>query len=82
MNFRSNIENFLYDKLYFISMFENKLHIYSFNKVIKLNKSNIILEFDNFILNIKGDKLEFKKLLKNEMLLSGKVLSLNIEYNE
>ncbi len=80
MNLRNNIKNFLYDKQYFISNFEDNIHVYNYEKIIKAKIDIIILEFDKFTLNIKGEKLLIKKLFKNEILIEGKIKSLEYLY--
>ncbi|MFI3260151.1 MAG: YabP/YqfC family sporulation protein [bacterium] len=79
MNLINNIKNFLYDKEYFVSMYEEHIHLYGYNQIIKFDESELIFDFTKFKLNIKGEKLLVKKMLSNEMLISGIIKSFEIE---
>ncbi len=72
------MKSFLYDKEYFISIFESNIHIYGFINIIKFSDAMAVFEFKNFNLNVKGEKLLVNKLLQNEVIISGNIKSLNI----
>ncbi len=80
MNFINNIKSFLYDENYFISIYDDKVHIYSFEKILKFSKNELIFKFSNFNITLKGEKLIINKMLKNEVLISGIIKSLNVIY--
>ncbi len=80
MNLKDNIKNFLYDQEYFVSLYKNYIHIYNFEKIQKFNNEEMIFQFVDFVLIVKGEKLLIKKMLKNEVLIKGTIKSLNYNH--
>lgn len=80
MHIKENLINFLYDRKYFISIYEDYIHIFKFREINKLSSEEIILKMDDFLINIKGEKLVIKKLMPDEMLIKGKLESFGITY--
>lgn len=78
MNLLSNIKNFLYDQRYFVSFFDNSLYLYGYEKILKFARSEIIVQFSGFKISIKGDELSVKRMLSNEVLISGLIDMVNI----
>lgn len=78
MNLINNIKSFLYDKEYFISIYKDSVHLYGYESIIKFNEDELFFKFSNFSLNIKGEKFLIKKMLPNEILISGKIKNFNI----
>lgn len=82
LNLINNIKNFLYDKDYFISVFDSNIHLYGYEKITKFNESELEFKFKDFYLNIKGEKFLIRKMLSNEILISGIVKNFNKIYEE
>lgn len=82
MNIVNNLKNFLYDQNYFISIYEDHIHLYGYEKIKKFEIDEIIIDFKNFELNIKGTNLKFLKMNLNESLVSGEITKLEMEKNE
>lgn len=80
MNIRNTMLNFLYDKDYFISLYENHIHIYNYEELIDINETHVIFKFTNFTLNIDGDSLFITKLLPNEVLIKGHIQNVGFNY--
>ena len=59
------------DKTYYIDIFDNKIHAFNYIKLIKLSNTNINLQFDLFLLEIKGDNLKILEMNNTEILISG-----------
>lgn len=78
MNLLSNIKKFLYDQRYFISVFDDSIYLYGYEKILKFAKNEIIVQFSGFKISLKGDALSVKKMLKNEILVSGLIDMVNI----
>lgn len=78
MNLVNNLKNFLYDKNYFISIFDNSLHLYGYEKIVKFSSSELIFVFDGFNIHVKGDGFLVKKMLNNEVLISGNIKNFEI----
>lgn len=82
MNLINNIKSFLYDEDYFISIYENNIHLYGYKKIIKFEETELVFEFHNFILIIKGDKFLVKRMMPNEILINGAIKTLNKKYEK
>ena len=80
LHFRDNFKNFLFDLDNFISIYENYLHVFNYKKLDKLNdKEIIIILFDKKII-IGGNNLNIKKMTKQELLISGVILKVELVY--
>ena len=58
LNIKNTIIDFLYDKNYFITMYENFLYIYNFQEIITLTNELIMLSIENFKIKITGSDLK------------------------
>lgn len=74
----NNIKNYLYDKKYFINLFDNYIHVFNYLKLLKFSNDEVSLQLEFFILNIKGNNLFITKMTNNEILIKGDVLGLEI----
>ncbi len=66
-----NLQNFLMDQDYYIDIFNNFLHVYQYEELLKLSEKVIELKLKEFILTIEGDGLIVKTMNKNEILIKG-----------
>ena len=76
-----NIKNFLYDKNYYINIYDNCIHVFNYLKIKDFKESLIILKMPNFNITIHGHKLFISKMLKNELLITGEYTSLEKTYD-
>ena len=77
MHIFNNVKNFLYDNDNFMAILNNKIYIYNLIKIDYICSNNIIIVFNNKILDIKGSNLKVIKSLINELELSGEIESVN-----
>lgn len=80
LNIKNTIIDFLYDKKYFITMYENFLYIYNFQEIITLTNELIMLSIENFKLKITGSDLKIKKINSSELLIEGNIINLGKIY--
>ncbi len=80
MHLKENLLNFLYDKDYFISIYENYVHVFNYQELVSLKENKIILKMLKFNLVIEGSNLFITKMLKNELLIKGEVIKVGKEY--
>lgn len=78
MHLYKSIKSFLFDKDYFINIFENHVHLFGFLDILSLGETSSSFRFENFTLEIKGSDFRVLKLTKNELLIQGKVLEMRI----
>jgi sporulation protein YqfC len=80
MHIKDNLINFLYDKNYFISIYDNNIYVFNYEELITLKNDLVILKVLNFYVQINGQELRIKKMSKNEILVSGNVKKVGINY--
>jgi len=80
MHMKDNLVNFLYDKKYFITMYEQYVHVFNYKELISLNSDLIVLKMEDFILNVKGRNLFVRQMMAHEILIKGEVESVMRSY--
>ena len=80
MHLKDNILNFLYDKEYFINIYDNFIHIFNYQELLSLNSNRIVLKFQKFKIDIKGDKLFIIKMNNKELLIKGQLKNIGKIY--
>ena len=80
MHIKDTLINFLYDKEYFISIYESYIHVFNYEELISLTSKLIILKMEKFNLEIKGDNLFITKMEKKEILIKGNILNVGMSY--
>ena len=80
LNIKNTIIDFLYDKNYFITMYESFLYIYNFQEIITLTNELIMLSIENFKIKITGSDLKIKKINSSELLIEGNIISIGKIY--
>ncbi len=78
MNIKNNIVNYLYDKEYLITIYENSIYIFNYKFLNDFTDNKIVLKFDNKIISIFGSKLTIVKLTKEEILIHGNIFKLEV----
>ena len=78
MHINETLKNFLCDKSYYITFYNDYLYAFNFIKIKKITNLNILLEFLEFSLVIKGTKLYVSKMSKNELIIKGNINTMEI----
>ncbi len=78
MNIVENIRNFLYDKNYYIGLFENKLYVFNYLSLPKFNDIEINIKMNDFMLKITGFNLKIIKMEEKELLITGDIKNIGI----
>ncbi len=74
----NNIRSFLYDKDYFINIYENKVYVFNYLDLNHFSEQQISLKMDSFKLNIMGNNLTILKMENKEILVTGNIEGLKI----
>lgn len=82
LHFKESFKNFLFDLENFITIYDNHLHLFNYLKLNKLSEAEIIISFDKFKLIISGISLKIKQMTKQELLINGKILKVEFNYEE
>lgn len=80
MHIKDNLINFLYDKEYFITIYENFIHIFNYQELVSLSSKKIVLKLAKFSLTIHGENLFITKMLPNELLIKGTINNVGKTY--
>ena len=80
MNFANALSNFLYDKNYFITIFDDKIHVYRFLEIKKMTKEEIELKLENFNITIRGNALRVLQMHKEDILIQGNIINIGKNY--
>ena len=75
----SNIRNYLNDSMFRINIYENKINIVNYTDIITLEDNRISIKHEKGTIIIKGKNLALNKLLDREILITGKISSLEFE---
>ncbi len=67
-----NIKDFLFDKNFKITIYDGVINIVNYEKIITLEETRISLMSSSKIITIKGEGLIIRKMLENEVLITGK----------
>lgn len=73
MKIINNLRDFLVDHEYYIDIFEDKLHAYNYQKLLKLNDKDLMLKFEKFVLDVKGENIKILEMNKEEILIKGNI---------
>lgn len=82
MHIKDNLINFLYDKNYFITLYEDYIHIFNYQELISLTNKLILLKMPKFQLEIKGENLFIVKMFPNELLIKGLITKVGMSYEK
>ena len=80
LHFREYFKNYLFDLEDFITIYENHLHVFNYQKLNKLSDTEIILKQENKSIIIGGNNLKIKQMTKQELLIIGNVLKVEFKY--
>lgn len=80
MHMKDSLINFLYDKKYFINIYDKYIHVFNYEELISLSSKKIELKFSNFKLVIDGDNLFINKMFPNEVLIKGTINKVGFVY--
>ena len=80
MHMKDSLINFLYDKKYFINIYDEYIHVFNYEELISLSSNKIELKFSNFKLVIDGDNLFINKMFPNELLIKGIIKNVGFVY--
>ena len=72
------ISNYINDKEFRFTVYDNKIHIINFNKIITLEDNYISLLSISKKINIKGLNLVLLKLVDDELLIKGSITSIEV----
>ena len=76
------IKKYIVDGEFRLIFFSDQVYIVNFDKILVLNGSNITIRSNNEIFSINGKNLSLRRLLEREVLISGRIKSIEVFYDE
>ncbi len=73
MHMKDSLINFLYDKNYFINIYDEFIHVFNYQELISLSSKKIILKMETFKIDVSGTDLFITRMLPNEILIKGSI---------
>lgn len=73
-----NLNSFLNNETYKVSLLPNKVHILNYKSIIDINSNSVIIKLDNNLCKIYGSDIKLVKLDQKELLISGIFERINI----
>ena len=72
------VDNFLNDREFRFTIYEDKIYIINFKRIISLEENNVILQSNRKKLHITGKNLIVRKLLEEEILITGMISKIEV----
>lgn len=76
------IKDYINDKEFRMTMFIDRIHIINYLKIISLEETRISFLTSKGRVIIKGNNLTLNKLLDDEVLISGNVTNIEVDYHD
>lgn len=73
------VENYIKDKDFRFTVYENKIHIINYKRIITLEEDTIYLQSQNKKIRMIGTNFILKKIVDNEMLIVGNISKIEVE---
>lgn len=80
LHFKDTFKNFLFDLDNFITLYENTLHVFNYEKLEKLSNEEIIIKIKDKKIKINGINLGINQMTKQELLINGSILKVEFIY--
>lgn len=75
----SQLRNYVEDNTFRFTIYEDKIHIINFQRIITLEDNYISFTTKQKRINIIGENLSLKKILQTEILLFGKIAKIEVK---
>ena len=68
-----DLKNIIYDKKFKVTIFKNKIKINNYKEILIFEESQILVNTEEYLVKVKGENLTIICLLENELLIEGKI---------
>lgn len=76
------IKKYIVDDEFRLIYFAEQVYIVNFLKILELSDENITIKNKNNLFVIKGNNLSLRRMLDREVLITGKVKSIEVFYDK
>ncbi len=77
-----SIKDYINDNEFKLTIFEDRVYVANYSKIISLEDERISFLTHKGKIVIKGNDLCLNKLLEDEVLISGRVSNIEVDFNE
>lgn len=82
MNIKDNIVNYLFDKDYIVTMYEDYLYVFNYRYLDYFNDKTITLSLKDRKITLNGVDLLIVKMTKEEILIKGHVKNIEVKLKD
>lgn len=74
----NNIREYVLEEKFKIIYYDSKINIVNYKKIEHFNANKISISYKDGYINILGNKLVIKRLLKDELIISGMIENIEL----
>ena len=78
----SKLSSYIEDSEFRLTLYTNKLHIINYKEILSLTSGEVILDTIKGKIHIYGEDMSLLKLASEEVLLSGKIKKIEVDFND
>ncbi len=78
----NRIKKYIVDDEFRLIYFAEQVYVVNFLKILELSDENITIKNKNNLFVIKGNNLSLRRMLDREVLITGKVKSIEVFYDK
>lgn len=75
------LRNYIKDNEFRLTLLEKKVHVINYSEILSLDSKRISIQTNDNMYVIKGNNLVLNRLLDNEVLIDGVILSIEVFYD-
>ena len=68
-----DLKNIIYDKKFKVTILKNQININNYKEILIFEESQILVNTEEYLVKVKGENLTIICLLENELLIEGKI---------
>lgn len=68
-----DLKNIIYDKKFKVTILKNQININNYKEILIFEESQILVSTEEYSIKVKGENLTINRLLENELLIEGKI---------
>lgn len=81
MNIRNNLVNYLFDKDYVVSMYDDYIYFFNYKYLDSFDERQIIVSLQGKVFVLSGESMIIVKMTKEELLIKGIIKEIKVNVN-
>ncbi len=78
----NKLSNYIEDSQFRLTLYDDKLHVINYKEIVSLTDSEVIINTLKGNVYIYGEKLSLLKLVESEVLISGNIKKIEVDFND